>query len=188
VKTIRLAAAAALSVGVCVAADYTLPFTPASTKISWTLSDPLHTVRGTFNLKRGEIRFDPETGKASGEVVVDVASGESGSGARDSKMHSSVLESAKYPEAVFTPDRIDGKLAMTGASHVQVHGTFRIHGAEHEITMNADVKVADRKMDVHITFDVPYVAWGMKDPSNFLLRVGKTVQVTIEAGGLAVPR
>jgi polyisoprenoid-binding protein YceI len=165
------------------AAEYMLPLTPQDTKIQWVVSDPLHTVRGTFKLARGTIHFDPDTGKASGEVVVDVKSGESGSGARDSRMHSNVLESQKYPEAVFTPDRIEGKLAMQGTSAVKVHGIFRIHGADHEITANADANAMGDRLGVHITFDVPYVAWGMKDPSNFLLKVGKTVQMSIDAGG-----
>src|SRR5438067_1613725 len=79
-------------------AEQTVLLTPENTNIEWTLSDPLHTVHGTFRLKRGSISFDTATGSASGEVVVDVTSGESGSGARDGRMHKSVLESAKYPE------------------------------------------------------------------------------------------
>ena len=84
-------------------ANYVFELKPASTKVQWTLGDVLHTVNGTFKLKRGQIEFDPETNKASGQVVVDVSSGESGSSARDQRMHSNVLESAKYPEAVFAP-------------------------------------------------------------------------------------
>ncbi len=106
-------------------------------------------------------------------MVVDVKSGESGSGARDSRMHSNVLESQKYPEAVFTPDRIEGKLAIQGTATVKVHGIFRIHGADHEITANADANAMADRLDVHITFDVPYVAWGVKDPSNFLHNRGQ---------------
>ena len=90
------------------AADYTLDLRPEATKVQFTLTDPLHTVHGSFNLKRGEIDFSTDTGKASGQVIVDVASGSSGSDARDSRMQANVLESKKYPEAVFTPDHVDG--------------------------------------------------------------------------------
>ena len=91
---VRLFAAIALP---ALAYGYTFELKPENTKIEETLSDPLHAVHGAFNLTRGELTFDPTTGKASGEVIVDVTSGASGSGARDHKMHSTVLESAKYP-------------------------------------------------------------------------------------------
>jgi polyisoprenoid-binding protein YceI len=185
VTSLRVAVLAVFAIAAR-AVEYTLPMTAGDTKIEWTVGDVLHTVHGTFKLKRGAIRFDPDSGKASGEVVVDVASGDSGSGARDSRMHANVLESGKYPEAVFTPDRIDGKLAMGSSSTVRIHGIFRIHGADHEMTVNAVAKVAGDRMDVHIAFDLPYVAWGMKDPSNFLLKVGKTVQVSIDASGMLI--
>jgi polyisoprenoid-binding protein YceI len=97
---VKLMLLAVLTANISLAADYRLPLTPA-TKIEWTLSDPLHTVHGTFKLKRGGVIFDPESGKAGGEIVVDVASGDSGSGTRDSRVHANVLESGKYPEASF---------------------------------------------------------------------------------------
>ena len=88
-------------------------------QVAFTLGDVLHTVHGTFALKRGNLRFDPETGKASGEIVVDAASGESGSAARDKRMHANILESARYPEIVFRPDRVEGKSRREGASDVR---------------------------------------------------------------------
>src|SRR5260370_14097905 len=91
--------------------SYTLQLTPDNTRIDWTLSDVLHAVHGTFELKRGSIRFDPDSGKAGGEVVVDTASGDSGSSARDKRMHQNVLESSKYADGVFKPDRLEGTLA-----------------------------------------------------------------------------
>ena len=165
------------------AADYTLDLRPEATKIQFTLTDPLHTVNGAFNLKRGEIEFDTDTGKASGQVIVDVASGNSGSDARDSRMHEHVLESKKFPEATFTPDRVEGPVAVPGASTVKVHGTFTIHGAAHEITMDVRTSANADQMRATLAFDIPYVAWGMKDPSNFILRVSKTVHITIETSG-----
>jgi hypothetical protein len=161
--------------------SYTLQLTPANTRIEWTLSDVLHAVHGTFELKRGSIKFDPDSGMAGGEVVVDTTSGDSGSGARDKRMHKSVLESAKYADAVFTPDRLEGKLAVPGTSNLKLHGMFRIHGADHEMTMDVQAKVESERMLAEITFDVPYVDWGMKNPSTLLLRCGKKVQVAIHA-------
>jgi polyisoprenoid-binding protein YceI len=167
--------------------SYTLQLTPENTRIEWTLSDVLHAVHGTFELKRGSISFDPESGKAGGEVVVDTASGESGSGGRDKRMHQNVLESSKYAEAVFTPDRLEGKLALPGTSNLKLHGMFKIHGADHEMTLDVQAKVESERMLADIKFDVPYVDWGMKNPSTLLLRVGKKVQVAIHASAPLEP-
>ncbi len=172
----------AISYPVC-AAQYTLQLRPDATKIEWTLGDVLHTVHGTFQMKRGSIGFDPESGAASGEIVIDMASGQSGNGARDRRMHDNVLESAKYPEAVFVPSQIEGKLNLNGSSAVKIHGTFRIHGATHEMTMDVKSQVAGDHIDAQATFDIPYVSWGMKDPSTFILKVSKTVQCSIQTSG-----
>ena len=102
--------------------------------MQFTFPATLHTVHGSFKLKRGAIRFDPATGKIGGELVVDASSGASGDEGRDRRMHKDILESGRYPEIVFTPDRVDGAIAPQGVSQIQVHGVFRIHGAEHEIT------------------------------------------------------
>jgi polyisoprenoid-binding protein YceI len=152
---------------------------PAQTKVEFTLSDVLHTVHGTFQLTSGTLRFDPATGTASGELVVDAKSGDSGSKARDKRMHANILESDKYPQIAFRPDRIEGKLAPEGKSQVQLHGMFSIHGAEHEITVPALVESAGSQYSINATFAVPYVKWGMKNPSNLILRVGDTVEISV---------
>lgn len=182
----KIRGAVLISIGLAMpasAADYSLELKPDATKISWTLADPLHTVHGTFQLKRGSIDFDSETGKASGQVVVDVTSGDSGSDARDRRMHANVLESGKYPEAVFVPDAVQGSVAMPGSSRFKVHGMFTIHGAAHEMTMDVQSTATADEMHAAIAFEVPYVAWGMKDPSNFLIKVDKVVKVSIDAAG-----
>jgi polyisoprenoid-binding protein YceI len=154
---------------------------PAQTSVEFTLGDVLHTVHGTFHLTSGELRFDPLSGKASGELVVDARSGDSASKARDRRMHDNILESGKYPEITFRPDRVEGKPAAEGKSQVQVHGIFSIHGTEHEITAPATVDAAGGGYHVTATFTVPYVKWGMKNPSTLILRVSDKVEITIRA-------
>jgi polyisoprenoid-binding protein YceI len=156
---------------------------PARTVITWTLGDVLHTVRGTFRLKRGELQLDSAANRLTGEVVVDAQSGESGSAMRDRKMHREILESARYPEIVFRPDRIDGPLKLQGKSSVQVHGIFSIHGSDHELRVPAEVEISSSQWSATLHFAVPYEKWGMKNPSTLFLRVSDTVQIDITVSG-----
>ena len=173
----------------CVAAlrgeELALHLDPARTTVNFALPATLHTVHGSFKLKRGAVRFDPATGRISGEVAIDATSGNSDNESRDKRMHKDVLASGRYPEIVFTPDRVDGAVAATGGSRVQVHGTFRIHGADHEMVIPVDVHMAAGQATATARFAIPYVKWGMKNPSNLLLHVGD--QVEIVASTVAVP-
>jgi polyisoprenoid-binding protein YceI len=167
-------------------ADDTFLLDPARSEIHFTLHDPLHTVHGSFKLKRGEIRWDRETGKASGEIVIDVTSGASGNGSRDRRMHQEILESRKYPEAVFVPDSVKGRLETEGESQLDVHGAFTIHGAGHEMTLQFLVDaIGGGRYTATGHFSIPYVEWGMKDPSNFLLKVDKKVDMEVKASATA---
>jgi len=157
---------------------------PTHTTVRFTLPATLHTVHGSFKLAHGAVRFDPATGKISGEVVVDATSGESGDESRDRRMHKEILESAKYPEIVFTPDRVDGAVAPQGASQIQVHGIFRIHGAAHEITIPVQVQMNNGRASAKTNFAIPYVKWGIKNPSTILLRVSDKVEIEAATGAL----
>jgi len=163
--------------------ELTLQFSPSTTTIKFTLGDILHTVRGSFSLKSGEVRYDPGGAAVSGSLVADATSGQSGNHIRDRRMHREILESARYPEIAFRPDRVEGKVANTGTSTVQVHGIFSIHGTDHELTTPVRVQMfADHWIaDTHFT--VPYVKWGIKNPSTFLLRVSESVEIDVHATG-----
>ena len=165
------------------AAENVIDLDPARTSIRFTLGDVLHTVHGTFKLKRGTVKFDSARGAASGEIVVDVSSGNSGNGGRDKRMHKEILESGRYPEAVFTPDHVTGELASHGESQIDLHGTFQIHGVAHELTLHFRAEVKNGDVTATAGFMIPYVQWGMKNPSNFLLRVSDKVDLTVQTSG-----
>lgn len=167
------------------AQDRAFQLDPAQSSVQFTLGDVLHTVHGTFKVKRGNLQIEP-TGKMAGEIVVDAASGQSGSGMRDRKMNKEVLESARYPEIAFRPDRIDGRVASEGKSSVVVHGIFSIHGAEREITVPAQVEMAADHWTAKVHFTIPYAKWGMKNPSTLFLRVNDTVEIDLAAAGPVV--
>ncbi len=159
-----------------------LQLDPAQTSVKFTLGDVLHTVRGTFKLKHGDLLIEP-AGKVSGEIVVDAKSGDSGSGMRDHKMNKEVLESDRYPEISFRPDRVEGMVASSGKSAVTVHGMFNVHGADHEITVPAEVDMTADRWTATVHFTVPYEKWGMKNPSTLFLRVNDSVEIDVVASG-----
>jgi polyisoprenoid-binding protein YceI len=168
------------------AQEKALQLDPSQTSVNFTLGDVLHAVHGSFQLKRGSLELEPASGKISGEVVVDAGSGQSGSGMRDRKMHKEVLESNRYPEIAFRPDRIEGAVASQGKSSVKVHGMFSIHGVDHEITVPAEVEMAADHWTATVHFTVPYAKWGMKNPSTLFLRVNDSVEVDLTATGNVV--
>jgi polyisoprenoid-binding protein YceI len=165
------------------AQDIALRMDTARSKVSWSVDSTLHMVHGTFAMKGGSMHFDPDSGKAGGEFVVSVMSGESGNNSRDEKMHKEVLESGKYPDAVFRPSQVEGKVASSGSSDVKVHGTFLLHGAAHDITVPVHVELDGENWKGTGKFDVPYIEWGLKNPSNFLLKVQPVVNVELEMAG-----
>ncbi|MGA7471271.1 MAG: YceI family protein [Candidatus Sulfotelmatobacter sp.] len=173
-----------LSIAMAAAAqDVALQLDPQRTTINFALGDVLHTVRGTFQLKRCELRLDPASGKITGEIVVDTKSGVSGNGMRDRKMHREVLESDRYSEIVFRPDRVDGTVSLSGKSSVRVHGIFTIHGADHELTVPAEVEMSPDQWRTTLHFAVPYEKWGMKNPSTLFLRVSESVDIDLTVAG-----
>ena len=156
---------------------------PAQTRIEYTLGATLHAVHGTFRLKSGAVHFDPATGKAGGTIVVDATSGNSGNDGRDSKMHREILESPKYPEIVFMPTQVQGVLNAQGTSQVEVSGIFRLHGQDHDLTVQLAIQMAGSQVTASTHFAVPYEKWGLKNPSTFILRVKDTVEIDVGATG-----
>jgi polyisoprenoid-binding protein YceI len=168
------------------AKEVTLNVDPAQSKVHYMVDSTVHTVHGTFALKAGSaVHFDPQTGKAGGEVAVYATSGESGNSSRDERMHKEILQTAKYPDAIFRPSQVEGKVALSGASDVKLRGVLLLHGGEHEIVADVHSEMTGDHWTGTAKFDVPYIQWGIKDPSNWLLKVKPVVNVEIDMVGEA---
>ena len=165
------------------ASEIVLRLDPAQSMVHWTLVSTVHTVHGSFSFKKGTLQLDTATGKASGEIVVDATSGNSGNDSRDKKMHKEVLESARYAEVVFRPDRVEGKIAPQGTFTVQVHGLFVLHGREHGLTVPVQAELSGDHWTGSAKFSVPFIDWGLKNPGNFLLKVNHAVNLELEMKG-----
>lgn len=155
----------------------------AKTKVTFELGATGHDVEGTFASPSGALEFDRETGTVGGTITLDLRGAATGNGSRDKTMHKDVLESAKYPLATFTAQKLKGTLAASGTSDVTLVGVLNLHGGDHPIEIPAKVTLDGERLSVDGGFDVPFVDWGLKDPSWFVLRVEKQVKVHIKGEG-----
>ncbi len=165
------------------AEERVLTLDPQKTEVTFTLDSALHTVEGRFYLQSGEVRFDPATGAASGLLRFDARRGETGNSSRDRKMHGKVLESDSYPWIELVPDHFAGTLPEQGRSEVKLSGSFLLHGERHPMTLTATLEVAGSQLTAKTDFKVPYIEWGLADPSILFLKVDREVQVAVTAHG-----
>jgi polyisoprenoid-binding protein YceI len=165
------------------AQQQTLTLDPAQTKVQFTLGTTFHTVHGTFQLKSGSVQFSPVGGPASGQLVVVAASGDSDNKSRDHKMNYEVLEVEKYPEISFTPQQMKGTLAPSGPSRIQLEGVMNLHGQPHPMTLDVQAQVQGKSLTADTSFVIPYIEWGLKNPSAFFLRVNDKVEIHIHVVG-----
>jgi polyisoprenoid-binding protein YceI len=177
---VLLAAFAALSAH---AEQRVLVLDPAASRVSFTLPATGHTVEGMLAVKSGRIAFDPATGAASGEIVIDLASAETGNKSRDKTMHEEVLETAKHPLAVFRAEKLRGTLAPAGPSQVTLDGVLSFHGSDHKVSLPAKVENQNGRLKAETELQIPFVEWGLHDPSMLMLRVSKVVRVKVAARG-----
>ena len=156
-----------------------LEFDPAKTAIVFSLTGWPHNTHGTFKLKRGLIRIYPATGKMDGIVIVDASSANSGITMRDERMRSSILEVSRFPEISFAPQRVESHGDPEGEFPVKVRGMLLLHGTRHDFTIDALVSRGANNTTIHCTFVVPYVEWGLKDPSILMFKVSKEVRLDV---------
>lgn len=156
---------------------------PQASKVSFTLKATGHEVEGGLALKSGRIAFDPATGAASGEIAIDLASAQTGNKSRDKTMHEEVLETGKHPLAVFRAEKLRGTVPASGTGEVTLDGTLSFHGSDHKVSLPAKIDVRNGRVKADTQIQIPYVEWGLHDPSVMMLRVAKVVSVQVRAEG-----
>jgi polyisoprenoid-binding protein YceI len=169
--------------GLAGAQTTTLRIDSEQSDVSFTLGDVLHTVHGTFQVSDGEVKFDQKASTVSGEIHVRAGSGKSGNDTRDRRMSKDVLEAGRFAIVSFQPQQMTGTFAESGDSTVKISGVFTVHGSSHPLTVPVSVHIEGGRCSAKTHFLVPYVQWGMKDPSTFVLRVAKEVSIDLTLVG-----
>jgi polyisoprenoid-binding protein YceI len=154
---------------------------PAQTTITYSLDGWPHHSVGTFKLKHGLIELDPASGKMDGIITVDAASGDSGHSVRDDRMKSTVLEVDQYPEISFVPRQVVSHGILAKEFPVTVEGLMALHGGQHDLAIEATVSREGDSVTINANFVIPYVAWGLDDPSILMFQVAKVVSLDVTA-------
>jgi polyisoprenoid-binding protein YceI len=144
-----------------------------------TLETTHEVVNGNFHIQSGSVEFDRSAPRMSGSVVVLAGSGKTGNGSRDKKMNKEILQVEQHATVSFEPKSYAGVIAPSGDSTIQVTGTFTLLGRPHEIVIPMLVHLDGKTATATARFSVPYIQWGLKDPSFLFWKADKEVAIDL---------
>ena len=182
-KSFAVFALAAILAPAALAQHQTFVVNPDASEIKITLKTTHELVHGTFHAQSGSIEFDRSTPNMSGSVVVLAGSGKTGNGSRDKKMNKEILRVEQYATVSFEPKSYGGVIASSGDSTIQVTGMFTLLGTPHEITVPMLVHLEGTTATAKAHFTVPYIQWGLKDPSFLFWKADHDVAIDLSLTG-----
>lgn len=182
-KSFAVLALAVLLAPAVLAQHQTFNVDPDASEVKITLNTTHEVVSGTFHIQSGSIEFDRSAPQMSGSVVVLAGSGKTGNGTRDKKMNKDVLEVGQHPTVSFEPKTYTGAIAPSGDSNIQVTGIFTLLSTPHEITVPMVVHLDGTNATARAHFVVPYVQWGLKNPSFLIWKADNDVAIDLFLAG-----
>jgi polyisoprenoid-binding protein YceI len=154
-----------------------------SSEVKMTLKTTHEFVSGTFHIQSGSIEFDRGNTKMSGSVVVLAGSGKTGNDSRDKKMNKDILKVDQYTTVSFAPKTYSGTIAASGDSTIRVSGVFTLLGTPHDLTIPMQIHMDGSKATAKAQFVVPYVQWGLKNPSFLIWKAENDVGMDLNLIG-----
>ena len=182
-KSFAVSAFAVILAPAALAQHQTFVVNPDASEVKMTLNTTHEVVNGTFHIQSGSIEFDRSAPKMSGSVVVLAGSGKTGNDSRDNKMNKDILRVEKYATVSFEPKTYSGVIAPSGESTLQVTGIFTLLGTPHEIAIPILVHLEGTIAAAKAHFVVPYIQWGLKDPSFMFWKADKDVAIDLSLAG-----
>jgi polyisoprenoid-binding protein YceI len=182
-KTILLLALAVVLHPAILAQHQTFAVNPDASEIQMTLNTTHEVVKGTFHIQSATITFDRATSTISGIIVVEASSGKTGNDSRDRKMNKDILKVDQFATVSFVPKTYTGTIAATGESTIQLSGVFTLLGTPHDLTIPVQIHIGGPKATAKGQFVVPYVQWGLKNPSFLIWKAENNVDISLNLVG-----
>jgi polyisoprenoid-binding protein YceI len=182
-KSFAAVALAGLLAPAALAQHQTFVVSPDASEVKMTLNTTHETVIGTFHVQFGSIEFDRSNSKMAGSVIVLAGSGKTGNDSRDKKMYRDILQIDQHATVSFEPKTYTGGIAASGDSTIQVTGIFTLLGTPHEIKIPMLVHLDGTSATAKARFVVPYVQWGLKNPSFLIWKADDDVAIDLNLVG-----
>ena len=98
-------------------------------------------------------------------------------------MNKDILKVDQYTTVSFAPKAYTGTIAPSGDSTIQVNGMFTLLGAPHDLTIPMHIHIDGSKATARAQFVVPYVQWGLKNPSFMFWKAENDVTIGLNLVG-----
>ncbi len=161
----------------------TFAVNPDASEVRMTLKTNHEIVNGTFHLQSGSIDFDRSAPEMSGSVVVAAGSGKTGNDGRDKKMNKDILKVDRFTTVTFTPKSYTGTITPSGDSTIQVAGVLTLLATVHDVTVPMQIHMEGSKATAKAQFVIPYVQWGLKNPSFMIWKAENDVSIDLNLVG-----
>jgi polyisoprenoid-binding protein YceI len=178
-KILAVLALLLILVPAALAQHQTFAANPDASEVKMTLNTNHEVVNGTFHIKSGSIEFDRSAPKMSGSVVVLAGSGKTGNDTRDKRMYREILRVEQHATVSFEPKSYAGTIAPSGDSTIRVTGIFTLLGTPHEITIPVVVHLEATTAAAKAHLSIPFIQWGLKDPSILIWKTEKDVAIDL---------
>jgi polyisoprenoid-binding protein YceI len=182
-KSFAVVALALIFATTTLAQCQTFAVNPDASEVKIKLNTTHEVVNGTFHIQSGSIEFDRSNSKMSGSVGVLAGSGKTGNDSRDKKMNKDILKVDQYTTVSFAPKSYTGTIASRGDSTIQVGGVFTLLGIPHDLTIPIQIHMDGSKATARAQFVVPYVQWGLKNPSFMFWKAENDVAIDLNLVG-----
>jgi len=161
----------------------TFTINPDTSDVEIKLNTTHEVVNGTFHIQSGTIDFDRTASHISGIVIVAAATGKTGNGSRDKKMNRDILKADQFATVTFAPKSYTGTIPTSGDSTIQVSGVFTLLSTPHDLTIPMLIHIDGPKATAKAQFVVPYVKWGLKNPSFLIWKADNDVAIDLNLAG-----
>jgi polyisoprenoid-binding protein YceI len=182
-KFFAVLALAVILAPAALAQHQTFAVNPDGSEIKMTLNTTHEVVNGKFHIQSGSIELDRSNRKMSGSVAVLAGSGKTGNDSRDKKMNKDILKVDQYATVSFAPKTYTGTISLSGDSTIQVSGVFTLLGNPHDLTIPMQIHMDGSRATARAQFIVPYVQWGLKNPSFMFWKAENDVAIDLNLVG-----